>query len=95
MTGIAGEHWPIDRTQFERSHVAVPPSVMGHSGLYVKRPVEVEAIQTSRSAHVTLAGDHGVLTANSGDWIVTDPNGNEWIVNGEIFAATYKPVMVK
>lgn len=95
MTGVTGEHWPISRAQFEASYEAVPPTVMGQSGLYEKRPFEVDARQALAATQVTLADGHGVLTVKVGDWIVTGPDGQEWVVDGNIFAATYSMVAAK
>lgn len=58
---------------------------------YRKKPIPVEARQTSEACFVLTA--HGRVRAEPGDWILLDPNtGDTWPVKPDIFAATYEPV---
>lgn len=91
LTGVAGEHWPVARMAFEESYQALPPIQMGAAGRYLKRPIVVEARRVLDAEEVTLPNAN-VLSAKSGDWIVTGPNGDEWVVEAAIFANTYEAI---
>lgn len=91
LTGVAGEHWPITRLAFEDSYQAVLPIKMGEVGTYYKRPMIIEARRVAHTEAVVLT-NAGVLSAKPGDWIVTGPNGDEWVVEATIFAKTYEAV---
>lgn len=57
------------------------------SARYIKKPIEVDAIQISEPEVVhTLEGD---VTANSSDWIITGVNGERYPVNNETFGNLY------
>lgn len=90
MTGIAGERWPIPRDRFAATYVPVPPVQMGENGKYVKRPITVSARQAKSPERIPLYGGKGELAAKTGDWVVTDENGNRWVVANEIFSETYE-----
>lgn len=91
LTGKAGEHWPVARSSFEDDYQPIPPTKMGKAGGYRKRPVTVEARCVKDPEAVRLA-NADVLSAKPGDWIVTGPNGDEWVVAATIFARTYEAV---
>lgn len=90
MTGIAGERWPIPRDRFSATYVPVPPVRMGEEGEYLKRPITVSARQATSHEHIPLDGGKSELSAQPGDWVVTDQNGNRWVVADEIFNETYE-----
>ena len=93
LTGVAGEHWPIARLAFEDSYQAVLPAKMGDVGMYCKRPMIVEARRVAHTSTVVLS-NADVLSAKPGDWIVTGPDGEEWVVEANIFAKTYEAVQI-
>lgn len=92
MTGAIGEHWPIRRARFETTYDPIPPTLMGKSGTYLKKTIPVEARQAHTEEKISLPEGQGILLAHAGDWILTDPDGHQWVVANEIFAATYQTV---
>lgn len=92
LTGAQGEVWPVARTCFERSYSPRAPTRMGEDGMYQKLPLVVQAFQAKADTDVPLRGGKGVLHAHTGDWIVTGPDGAEWVVDIAIFAETYYAV---
>lgn len=92
MTGSAGEQWPITRSRFEATYEPVSPGVLGEDGFYVKKPIPVEATQVREELVVSLGDRRGVLHAKVGDWIVTAPDGSQWVVADSIFKQTYQGV---
>ena len=53
----------------------------------IKKPIPLEAYQTNKKIIIkTLKGN---ITANIGDWIITDVNGKQYPVKDEIFKKTY------
>lgn len=92
MTGVAEEHWPISRPRFEATYTPVPPTVMGENGLYLKMPIPVSAYQAHDNEMISLGDGRGELRAKPGDWIVTSPDGKQWVVADSIFHDTYEPI---
>lgn len=90
MTGVKGERWPIRRQRFESTYAPVAPTQMGESGQYLKKPVEVSARQAKGVETIELQAGAGTLQARPGDWIVTAPDGHQWVVANDIFHATYQ-----
>lgn len=93
LTGVAGEHWPIARLAFEDSYQAMLPAKMGDVGTYCKRSMIVEARCVTHTEAVVLPNG-GVLSAKPGDWIVTGPQGDDWVVEASVFAKTYEAVHI-
>ncbi|MEH2384913.1 MAG: hypothetical protein V7K14_03780 [Nostoc sp.] len=55
-----------------------------------KKPVVIEATQiTSKMTVETL---EGVMTGNSGDWLITGVKNEQYFCKDEIFKLTYDPV---
>jgi hypothetical protein len=90
LTGVRDERWPIARERFEASYVAVPPTCMGDPGSYRKLPLVVQARRVDVETEVAMVGAQGVLRARLGDWIVSAPDGEHWVVEASIFADTYE-----
>ena len=90
MTGAAGEHWPISRIRFEATYDPVPPTHMGENGIYLKKRILIEARQATQEERISLAEERGILIARAGDWVVTAPDGHEWVVANDIFLETYE-----
>ncbi len=57
---------------------------------YRKRPVVIEAYQTSVVEHIHTL--EGVMTAMPGDWVITGIAGERYPCKPDIFEATYEPV---
>ncbi len=92
VTGTAGERWPISRERFERTYrPADQMGRMGRDGWFVKEPVVVQAVRAQADARVSLGGERGTLAAQGGDWILTGPAGDSWVVADGIFQQMYEP----
>ena len=92
MTGQAGEHWPISRANFEATYEPCESLQMGFEGMYVKKFMPVCARQVEVATSIELRERRGTLAAKVGDWVVTDPDGKQWVVADLIFQTTYVPV---
>lgn len=90
MTGSAGEHWPISRLTFKATYDPVAPTQMGKAGSYVKKPIPVAARQLDQKDSVALEESRGELRGKIGDWVVTGPDGKQWVVADTIFKDTYR-----
>jgi len=91
-TGIAGERWPITRARFERRYrPADAQGAMGRDGLFVKKPVRVQARRAESDMQVPLDGGRGSLLARRGDWILTGADEDCWVVADGIFQQVYAP----
>lgn len=89
MTGVQGERWPISRAKFELTYEPVPPTLMGAPGTYIKKRMIVEAIQRDKPFEVAIDGGKSILKGNAGDWVISSPNGSQWLIADEIFKKTY------
>ena len=88
ITGPANDVWPVAKARFDTTYSPVAPTVAGTSGLYVRNPNVVRAIQSDAAFEVvTPAG--AKLSGRSGDWLVEYAPGDQAIVSKEIFAETY------
>ena len=57
---------------------------------FKKKPIVIEAYQTDKQLIInTLEGD---MKANSGDWIITGVEGEQYPCKPDIFEKTYDPV---
>ena len=56
---------------------------------FVGQPLVVDARQAISEERVHLRRGEGVLQARPGDWVVTAPDGGQWVVEQDIFAQTY------
>lgn len=91
MTGVSGERWPISRVRFDSTYEAVPPTMRGEDGGYIKKAIPVTAIQITETTLVTLTGEPAKITGQIGDWLITAPDGSQWVVSDAIFRQTYIP----
>lgn len=53
----------------------------------VKKNIPVEAYQTEKPLDIHTL--EGVMHANTGDWIITGVEGEQWPVKKDIFEKTY------
>ena len=90
VTGMFGEHWPVERDFFDVKYEAVPPLKTGVPGSYLSLPIEVVATPMHAPFEVVLADGHSRLHGQAGDWLVDYGDGNLGIVNADIFKATYE-----
>jgi hypothetical protein len=92
ITGVKGEHWPVERGPFLDRYEALPGTNSGEDGTYARRPEVVLAVQmTSKDDPLEIATQSGgLLTAREGDWLVQYAPGDFGVVNPEIFDETYE-----
>lgn len=90
MTGIQGERWPIARDQFNLTYEPISPVNMGEDGTYVKKNMIVKAEQALAPFEIYYPDKQSTLKGYVGDWKVSSPEGNEWIVADSVFKQTYK-----
>jgi hypothetical protein len=57
---------------------------------YRKKPVIIEAVQNSGTSQIETL--EGVMTAISGDWIITGVKGEKYPCKDDIFRMTYEPL---
>lgn len=91
MMGVKGERWPISRDNFEANYSPISPTIMGRDGLYLKKNIPISARQTESVEFIALENGKGKLRAQVGDWIVTAPDGHQWVVADDLFQLTYSP----
>jgi len=92
LTGVEGETWPIRRPVFLATYEAIAPTQQGEPGRYVKRPVEVLALELRAPASVAVGWQRDPLRGVPGDWLVQYGHGEHGIVSCSVFAATYDRV---
>lgn len=56
----------------------------------VKKRIPVTAFQTKEPMNIKTL--EGTMRANSGDWIITGVEGEQWPVKKEIFEKTYEVI---
>jgi len=56
-----------------------------------KKPVVVDAVQHVGPEPLVIETLEGVMTAQSGDWVITGMKGERYPCKPDIFAATYEP----
>lgn len=88
LTGVSNEQWPVERNKFEKSYLPIPPIKNGENGLYIKSKVEVCAYQLDSPISLEIKKDT-LLQGNAGDWLISDSDGNKWIVENKIFHLSY------
>lgn len=88
LTGPSGERWPVSRARFDATY-ELANSAAGPDW-YCKRPLVVDARQAMVEERVHLRRGEGALQARPGDWVVTAPDGGQWVVEQDIFAQTYR-----
>lgn len=59
----------------------------------IKKAIPVTAYQTDEPIDIITL--EGTMHANSGDWILTGPTGEQWPVKNEIFTSTYNIISEK
>jgi hypothetical protein len=89
MTGVAGEHWPIRRLEFEASYEPCDAQTVGVDGHYRKRAIPVFAQQLEQACTIPLDGERGTLKGKPGDWLLRDASGRTWVVANEVFRISY------
>jgi len=92
MTGVNGEHWPIERTAFLASYDPVTPTEQGTAGIYVKRPQTVLALRLDKILRVPVGRRPDPLIGYPGDWLLRYPDASYGIIHDEIFRETYEVI---
>lgn len=91
ITGLAGEQWPVQRSRFLATYVAVPPTLEGQDGVYEKRPRLLWAARLTQTVLVPLSSGRGSLRGEAGDYLVQTEPGDMWVVASSLFDSTYEP----
>ena len=89
MTGNNDDRWPINFQKFKATYNPVPPTTMGENGLYLKLPVEMDAVQMKFDFQVPIHGGAATLYGKKNDWLITSSDGSQWVVDDIIFRKTY------
>jgi len=92
MTGVEGEQWPIERTKFDISYKAVPPSKHGENGQYCKKPMQVFALQMNEPFYVNVSWADDRIEGKAGDWLLQYGEDDYGIVSQSIFEKTYEVI---
>jgi hypothetical protein len=95
LTGVAGEHWPVSRAHFDAMYEPAGDFAHGSDRLYRKKASAfIWAKQMTEPFTVCLAsGD--ILTGKPGDWLTQYQDGQQGIVEDEIFRTTYQRIQFK
>lgn len=96
LTGQKNEQWPISRDRFINTYSPSDASMtVGDAGLYVKKPIVVEAFQVKSKTEIVISDGKTTLIAEPDDWIVESDNGDRWVVDKEVFLITYMKISNK
>jgi hypothetical protein len=90
LTGVEGEHWPIERPKFDASYEAIPPTKNGEDGQYCKKPIQVFALQMNEPFYVNVSWADDQIEGKSGDWLVQYAPDDFGVVSQSIFEKTYQ-----
>jgi hypothetical protein len=90
VSGADGENWPVNRKTFERIYEPVGSKGYGQDGPYRKIGGEILAVRLDGPRRIDLSGGRGVLTGQSGDWLVDYGAGDLAIVAADVFLSSYK-----
>ena len=89
LVGVNGERWPVGREEFAKMYIPLGGQPMFVDGDYHKRRIVVDAEQLNASESIEIS-DGSQLTGRPGDWLITGPGGDRWVVAADIFERTYK-----
>lgn len=90
LTGVQGENWTMPAANFNIAYAAVPPTVAGADGTYVKRPLVVLALLLDAPHAVPTGPQRDMLQGRAGDWLVQYGPDDFGIVAADIFSRTYE-----
>jgi hypothetical protein len=93
LTGLKHERWPVERAYFDLNYSPQAPTRAGEAGLYIKKYRPVTAQQTQQPCAVEIGTAGQCIHAQAGDWLVTDSDGQRWVVAADIFAESYELLM--
>lgn len=95
MTGVEGEHWPIDKEKFEKSYDFLDPK-KPRNGLAVKKFIQVYAVQPAKQKGTPYSdkpfkvkASWGDLDGKIEDYLVQYDTGGYGIVTYSIFLKSY------
>ncbi|MFA9560547.1 hypothetical protein ACERII_24920 [Evansella sp. AB-rgal1] len=57
---------------------------------YRRKPQVVEAVKITRT--ITIESVEGTMTGNPGDYLITDPSGEQYPLKANVFEKTYEQV---
>jgi hypothetical protein len=90
VAGPDGKDWPVNRKTFERIYAPVDSNGYGQDGRYRKIGAEILAVRLDGPRRIDLSGGRGVLTGQSGDWLVDYGAGDLAIIAADVFLSSYK-----
>ena len=82
LTGCAGESWPVTEAYFNKYYSK------DDSGNYISSSYEVLALQADEEFCIRQNG--GLLTGETGDWLVQYETGSYGVVKRELFMKLYE-----
>jgi hypothetical protein len=89
LTDELGLRWPIVRSKFFDNYVPVGKTIEGEPGTYCKEYRIVLAEKMQEAFTVQLPQKKGQLSGQPGDYLVTDPLGDQFVVNARVFQRCY------
>jgi hypothetical protein len=92
LTGVRGEHWPVERDWFSSSYQPVPPTRAGENGSYSKAPSLTLALRLDQPRDVLVGWQKDPLHGQPGDWLLQYADGSYSIIGDGVFRESYAPV---
>lgn len=89
LTGQHGDVWPVERSIFNATYMAVDDTTFGEDGTYQKRDIKVLATQLSQVTSVEVGYASNPIKGMPGDWLVQYGTDDYGIVSADIFEETY------
>lgn len=90
LTGTEGESWSVSRKQFDLTYEPSGNTIPNTDGQYVKKPLDVLAVQLHEPLDIFVNDKRGKLHGNDGDWLIEYGPGKHGIVSKDIFDKTYR-----
>ena len=92
LTGVRGEHWPVERDWFSSSYEPVQPTRAGENGSYKKAPSLTLALRLDRPRDVPVGWQNDPLHGRPGDWLLQYADGSYSVISDEVLRESYAPV---
>ena len=91
LTGVRGEHWPVQRHLFLAAYTPDPPVTAGQDGIYRKNPSITLALRIEHAMDVPVGWQADPLHARPGDWLLRYEDGSHGVITDAVFRETYEP----
>lgn len=89
VTGVKGEQWPVPIGRFNQTYIPAFPTAQGENGRYMRTQQYILARQLDGDLEVVLSSG-SIISGSKGDWLVQYHEGDQAIINDEIFKITYE-----